>query len=68
MTMTALLRIRDVEARLAVPRSTVYKLIDGGELERVYIASSPRIVDDSVEAYIARLRQPVLPTTQEGSM
>lgn len=58
MTMTALLRIKDVQSRLSVPRSTVYELIDKGELERVYIASAPRIVDDSVEAYIDRLRVP----------
>jgi predicted DNA-binding transcriptional regulator AlpA len=67
MTVTALLRIRDVEARLAVPRSTVYNLIKSGALERVYIASSPRIVDESVDAYIDSLRRPALPTSSEGS-
>lgn len=67
MTMTALLRIKDVQSRLSVPRSTVYELIDKGELERVYIASAPRIVDDSVEAYIDRLRVPGRITVRQGA-
>ena len=64
--MTTLLRIKDVQNLLAAGRSTVYELIDRGELERVYIGSSPRIVDTSVESYINRLRQPLFIDTHEG--
>lgn len=56
MTVADLLRMSDVQTRLAASRSTVYRLIEDGQIERVFIGSSPRIVDESVDNYIAQLR------------
>jgi excisionase family DNA binding protein len=50
------MRISDVQTVLAASRSTVYRLLQAGELERVSLGSATRIVDDSVQAYIDRLR------------
>lgn len=55
-TMTSLLRISDVEKRLCVSRSTVNRLIRKRKLECVYIGSSPRIVEESIEQFIEELR------------
>jgi excisionase family DNA binding protein len=66
MSMTALLRISDVEQRLAMGRSSVYRLIEAGVIERVYVGSSPRIVDESVELYIQKLREPINVDTNKG--
>jgi excisionase family DNA binding protein len=54
--MTALLRIPDVQKLLQASRSTVYRLVDSGQLERVHLGSSARIIDDSVYAFIEKLR------------
>lgn len=54
--MTSLLRISDVEKRLCVSRSTVNRLIRKQKIECVYIGSSPRIVDESIERFIEELR------------
>jgi len=54
--VTALLRIPDVQKLLQASRSTVYRLVDCGELERVHLGSSARIIDDSVYAFIEKLR------------
>jgi excisionase family DNA binding protein len=54
--MTSLLRISDVQTRLAASRSTVYRLIRDLKLECVYLGSSPRIPEDSLERLIGELR------------
>ena len=54
--MSTLLRIHDVQSVLATSRSTVYRLIEAGHLERVYVGSAIRIVDESVQQYITHLR------------
>lgn len=54
--MTSLLRISDVQDRLCVSRSTVYRLIRDQKIECVHLGSSLRIPDDSVEALIRELR------------
>jgi excisionase family DNA binding protein len=54
--MTSLLRISDAQERLAASRSTVYRLIRDRKLECVYLGSSPRIPDDSLERLIDDLR------------
>ena len=50
------MRISDVQTVLATSRSTVYRLLEAGELERVYLGSATRIVDESVQGFIQRLR------------
>lgn len=60
------MRISDVQTVLSTSRSTVYRLIESGHLERVYVGSAMRIVDDSVQAYIQRLRAQQAPHGLEG--
>lgn len=57
MTMADLLRLSEVESRLSASRTTVYRLIRAGLIERVFIGDSPRVVDESVDNYIEQLRQ-----------
>ncbi len=63
--MTSLLRISDAQERLAASRSTVYRLIRNQKLECVYLGSSPRIPDDSLERLIGELRGQHV-TTRDG--
>lgn len=42
--------------RLSCGRSTVYKLIESGELETVNIGRRRLVVAESVAAFVARLR------------
>jgi excisionase family DNA binding protein len=56
--MTRLLRIEEAQEQLSVSRSTIYRLVEDHQLERVYIGIAPRIVSDSVDSYIEELRQP----------
>lgn len=56
--MTSLLRISDAQTRLAASRSTVYRLIRDRKLECVYLGTSPRITDESIERFIDELRHP----------
>ena len=42
--------------RLSCGRTTVYKLIESGELETVNIGRRRLVVAESVDAYVARLR------------
>lgn len=56
--MTSLLRISDAQDRLAASRSTVYRLIRDRKLECVYLGTSPRITDESIERFIDELRHP----------
>lgn len=64
--VATLIRISDVQLMLSASRSTVYRLLDAGELERVYLGSATRIVDDSVQDYITRLRAQQAPHGLEG--
>ncbi len=56
--MTQLLTIQQVQTQLSLSRSSVYRLMDEKQLERVYVNSAPRVVSDSVDAFIDRLRKP----------
>jgi excisionase family DNA binding protein len=62
-----LMRISDVQSVLATSRSTVYRLLEAGELERVYLGSVTRIVDESVQSYIQRLRVQQTPHGRGGN-
>lgn len=64
--MTSLLRISDVQTRLAASRSTVYRLIRDRKLECVYLGTSPRITDESIERFIDELRHPKQLIRPEG--
>lgn len=64
--MTSLLRISDVQTRLAASRSTVYRLIRDRKLECVYLGTSPRITDESIERFIDELRHPKYLIRPEG--
>jgi excisionase family DNA binding protein len=61
------MRISDVQSALATSRSTVYRLLEAGELERVYLGSVTRIVDESVQGYIQRLRVQQTPRGLDGN-
>lgn len=52
----ALLRTEEAARVLGVSRTTIYRLIDAGEIERVHVIESARITRASIDAYIARLR------------
>ncbi len=52
----ALLRIDEASRVLGVSRTTIYRLIDAGEIERVHVIDSARITQASIDAYVARLR------------
>ncbi len=64
--MTSLLRISDAQTRLAASRSTVYRLIRDRKLECVYLGTSPRITDESIERFIDELRHPKRLIRPEG--
>ncbi|WP_245591706.1 helix-turn-helix domain-containing protein [Cystobacter fuscus] len=55
----AMLTVREVAGELAVCRSTVYALLERGELERVWVwvGRSIRIPSASLEAFLARGRR-----------
>ena len=53
-----LLTVREAAHALGVGRSTVYELINAGELEVVHIGRACRVPVAVVEAYVERLRQP----------
>lgn len=50
-----LISIPGTEARLSVGRTTVYKLIDLGELVRVNIGRRSFVTADSITRYVERL-------------
>ena len=66
--MTQLLTIQQVQPQLSLSRSSVYRLIDERQLERVYVGSAPRVISDSVEEFIERLRKPGSIFASEGSL
>jgi excisionase family DNA binding protein len=47
----------DAASRLQVSRTTVYDLINSGDLVRVKVGRAARITSESVDGYIARLVQ-----------
>lgn len=55
---TNLLTVRDVMNRLKVARSSVYRLVDRGELHPIKMGRSVRFDEQDVEAYIERCKEP----------
>lgn len=55
-TAALLTIVGGVTERLSCGRSTVYKLIEAGELETVSIGRRRLVVAESVDQYVARLR------------
>lgn len=53
-TAPTLLSIRQTQERLGVSRSTAYRLIEVGDLQRLYIRTSPRITESSITHYLER--------------
>lgn len=51
---TTVLTLKEVQDRLKVGRSTVYRLIDKGELNPFKIEGALRFEETDVEAYIQR--------------
>ena len=49
------LSIRDTARSLGISRSTVYRLINDGELDRVYIRSLPRIMPEEIDRYLRKI-------------
>lgn len=47
-----LLTIKDVENKLKVSRSSVYRLISTGNLDIVHIGQSIRVTEDSLETFV----------------
>ena len=50
------LKVQEVATLLAVSRATVYRLVDEGRLERVWVGTSIRVPAPSLEAYLAASR------------
>lgn len=46
--------LANAATKLGVGRSTIYKLIEKGEITRFYIVGKPMITDASLVAYVAR--------------
>ena len=53
-TASTLLTIRQAQEGLGVSRSTVYRLIEAGDLQRLYVRTSPRIAEPSLIRYVSR--------------
>lgn len=53
-TASTLLTIRQAQERLGVSRSTMYRLIEAGDLQRLYVRTSPRIAEPSLIRYVSR--------------
>jgi excisionase family DNA binding protein len=49
------LSIRETAKALGVSRSTVYRLINDGVLDRVHIRSLPKIMPEDIDRYLAKL-------------
>lgn len=54
--LSLLLPVPEAAKRLTLSRSTVQRLVDGGELPAVKIGRSRRIAVADLEAYVERLR------------
>ncbi|MDP1830148.1 MAG: helix-turn-helix domain-containing protein [Archangium sp.] len=55
--LVRLLSVRDVAAALSVSRATVYSLVKAGELDRVWVGASIRVLAESLESYVERRRE-----------
>ncbi len=65
--MTRLLhRIESVKLALDVGRSTIYRLIDDGELQTVHIGRCALVTDESLRAYVERLTGVSAPASDGG--
>lgn len=62
-----LLTIEEAADALSIGRSTVYTLLETGELERVKVGRAARVTAASIEAYVARLREQSAATTPAES-
>lgn len=51
-----LLTIEQAADRLAIRRTSLYRLLDSGELESVHIGRARRIPEDAVDRFIESLR------------
>jgi excisionase family DNA binding protein len=49
------LSIRETAKALGVSRSTVYRLINDGELDRSYIRSLPKIMPEDIDRYLRKI-------------
>jgi len=49
------LSIRETARALGVSRSTVYRLINDGELDRSYIRSLPKIMPEDIDRYLRKI-------------
>jgi excisionase family DNA binding protein len=49
------LSIRETAKALGVSRSTVYRLINDGEIDRSYIRSLPRIMPEDIDRYLRKI-------------
>lgn len=52
-----LVTVHEAARRLSIGRSTIYELIKEGELETIHIGRSCRITVDTLDAFVARLRE-----------
>ena len=52
-----LMKVSEVAAELSCGRSTIYELVNNGELNPVYLGRSVRIPADEVASFVAKLRQ-----------
>ena len=55
--MPTLISISEFQQMLGISRSTVYRLIERGEIGRVRIGRAVRIPCDDVHTYMRRLRE-----------
>lgn len=64
--MNNLIRISEVSTMLGIARSTVYKMVQQGELEHVKVGKSIRFDPDSIAAYVkAQTQRTILVTTSK---
>lgn len=55
-TPMRLLTVPEVQERTQLSRSSVYKLLQSGDLESIKIGGARRIPEDALESYIRTLR------------
>lgn len=66
--MNNLIRISEVSTMLGIARSTVYKMVQQGELEHVKVGKSIRFDPDSIAAYVkAQTQRTVLVATRKSA-
>lgn len=52
-----LLKVQEVATLLSVSRATVYRLLDVGRLQRVWVGTSIRVPESSLAAYLEVLHE-----------